>query len=573
MFCSNCGSKLPENAKYCDNCGDLVQVDGNADKVGMKASDGNNAVPGKPVSGQTPTARIQSSTEIPQASSGPFEEDAVKEASAESGKPQESVAFAFGQAIGAGKNAFSQAVGEVKNAFAEAAGNVGGQDEGASGGKVSSASAGGVAKMNEFLSDKRKVVLALCGAGLLVLVLFVSLIAVSCSGSGKDESDASNTAFVGKTYDLTVSAHCKANLLFSCYDVEVLIDDQPIGVVEHGEDATLETQISAGKHTFSVREEGTESARYSQDFEMPEGPAEISCEFSCHSDDIDVDNFMIESLEEKEARQKAESKEDDTDAEPEKKAAEDEAVDQKKDSEKDESPGSGKKDSEAKEKKDSSDKESTESDDEGKGAEKTEADPNKVKTPTSSASAADDPYEDVQKQFTDAGFTNVVVTPWYDLDSKDGGFFQGYPYEVCDVAINGELSFDEGAVYDKDAAVEIWYHMYKYDDPSITYNYYSVADLQNDFEANEMRAKENHEDELVQIEGYIVSIESNGSYITLDSTTNSFYLNGIDCWPDTDEIKASFTNYSVGDWVCIQGEITSVSGFGSYYDVEIHRFL
>ena len=404
MFCSNCGSKLPENAKYCDNCGDLVQVDGNADKVGMKASDGNNAVPGKPVSGQTPTERFQPSTEIPQASSRPFEEDAVKEAPAESGKPQESVAFAFGQAIGAGKNAFSQAVGEAKNAFAEAAGNVGGQTEGASGGKVSSASAGGVAKMNEFLSDKRKVVLALCGAGLLVLVLFVSLIAVSCSGSGKDESDASNTAFVGKTYDLTVSAHCKANLLFSCYDVEVLIDDQPIGVVEHGEDATLETQISAGKHTFSVREEGTESARYSQDFEMPEGPAEISCEFSCHSDDIDVDNFMIESLEEKEARQKAESKEDDTDAESEKKdeekkAGEDEAVEEKKDSE-------------AKEKKDSSDKESTESDDEGKGAEKTEADPNKVKTPTSSASAADDPYEDVQKQFTDAGFTNVVVTPW-----------------------------------------------------------------------------------------------------------------------------------------------------------------
>lgn len=563
MFCSNCGSKLPENAKYCDNCGDLVQVDGNADKVGMKASDGNNAVPGKPVSGQTSTARIQSSTEIPQASSGPFEEDAVKEASAESGKPQESVAFAFGQAIGAGKNAFSQAVGEAKNAFAEAAGNVGGQDEGASGGKVSSASAGGVAKMNEFLSDKRKVVLALCGAGLLVLVLFVSLIAVSCSGSGKDESDASNTAFVGKTYDLTVSAHCKANLLFSCYDVEVLIDDQPIGVVEHGEDATLETQISAGKHTFSVREEGTESARYSQDFEMPEGPAEISCEFSCHSDDIDVDNFMIESLEESRTKANPEEEEAVADSEKkdeEKKAGEDEAVEEKKDSEKTDASDSDK-------------KESAEVDDASKETEKTEADPNKVKTPTSSVGAKDEPYENIQKEFNDAGFTNVVVTPWYDLDSKDGGFFQGYPYEVCDVAIDGELSFDEGAVYDKDAAVEIWYHMYKYDDPSITYNYYSVADLQNDFEANEMRAKENHEDELVQIEGYIVSIESNGCYITLDSTTNSFYLNGIDCWPDTDEIKASFTNYSVGDWVCIQGEITSVSGFGSYYDVEIHRFL
>ena len=396
------------------------------------------------------------------------------------------------------------------------------------------------------------------------MVLFVSLIAVSCSGSGKDESDASNTAFVGKTYDLTVSAHCKANLLFSCYDVEVLIDDQPIGVVEHGEDATLETQISAGKHTFSVREEGTESARYSQDFEMPEGPAEISCEFSCHSDDIDVDNFMIESLEEKEARQKAESKEDDTDAESEKKdeekkAGEDEAVEEKKDSE-------------AKEKKDSSDKESTESDDEGKGAEKTEADPNKVKTPTSSASAADDPYEDVQKQFTDAGFTNVVVTPWYDLDSKDGGFFQGYPYKVCDVAINGELSFDEGAVYDKDAAVEIWYHMYKYDDPSITYNYYSVADLQNDFEANEMRAKENHEDELVQIEGYIVDFDSNGKHITLDSTTNSILIDGVECKIMDDEQKDILWGYSTGDWVAIQGEITLVGTFGGYY-LDIHHIL
>lgn len=560
MFCSNCGSKLPENAKYCDNCGDLVKVDGNADKIGMKASDGNNAVPEKPVSGQTLTERIQPSKEIPQAPSGPSEEDARKKPTVEVEKPHESVAFAFGQAIGAGKNAFSRAVGEAKNAFAEAAGNVGGQDEGASGGNVSSASAGGVAKMNAFLSDKRKVVLALCGAGLLVFVLFISLIAVSCSGSEKDDADASSTAFMGKTYDLTVSAHCRANLLFSCYDVEVLIDDQPIGVVEHGEDATLQTQIPAGSHTFSVREEGTESARYSQDFEMPEAPAEISCEFSCHSDDIDVDNFMIESLEE--SGTKADSKKEEADADSEKKdeekkAAEDEAVEEKKDSEK----------------KDSSDKKSTESDDAGTEAEKTEVDPNKVKTPTSSASAADDPFEDVQKQFTDAGFTNVVVTPWYDLDSKDGGFFQGYPYEVCDVAINGELSFDEGAVYDKDAAVEIWYHMYKYDDPSITYNYYSVVDLQNDFEANEMRAKENHEGELVQIEGYIVSIESNGSFITLDSTTNSFYLNGIDCWPDTDEIKASFTNYSVGDWVCIQGEITSVSGFGSYYDVEIHRFL
>ena len=562
MFCSNCGSKLPENAKYCDNCGDLVQVDGNADKVGMKASDGNNAVPGKPVSGQTPTERFQPSTEIPQASSRPFEEDAVKEAPAESGKPQESVAFAFGQAIGAGKNAFSQAVGEAKNAFAEAAGNVGGQTEGASGGKVSSASAGGVAKMNEFLSDKRKVVLALCGAGLLVLVLFVSLIAVSCSGSGKDESDASNTAFVGKTYDLTVSAHCRANLLFSCYDVEVLIDDQPIGVVEHGEDATLETQISSGNHTFSVREEGTESARFSQDFEMPEGPAEISCEFSCHSDDIDVDNFTIESLEE--SGTKADSKEGETDADSEKKdeekkAGEDEAVEEKKDSEKTDASDSDK-------------KESAEVDDASKETKKTEADPNKVKTPTSSTSAADDPYEDVQRQFTDAGFTNVVVTPWYDLDSKDGGFFQGHPYEVCDVAINGELSFDEGAVYDKDAAVEIWYHMYKYDDPSITYNYYSVADLQNDFEANEMRAKEDHEGELVQIEGYIVDFDSNGKHITLDSTTDSILINGVECKIMDDEQKDILWGYSTGDWITIQGEITLVGTFGGYY-LDIHHIL
>ncbi|MGN0262280.1 MAG: hypothetical protein ACI4B9_05490 [Eggerthellaceae bacterium] len=355
-------------------------------------------------------------------------------------------------------------------------------------------------------------------------------------------------------------------MLFSCYDVEVLIDEQPIGVVEHGEEALLQTQVSAGTHTFAVREEGTESVRYSQDFEMPEGPAQISCDFSCHSDDIDVDNFVIESL--KDADQKADSKEDESkekddaaksdDISEDKKAAEDEAA-KKEDSGKSSDSASDK-------------KESSEGEPDAEAAEKTEADPNKVKTPISSASAEDDPYEDVQKEFTDAGFTNVVVTPWYDLDSKDGGFFQGYPYKVCDVAINGELSFDEGAVYDKDAAVEIWYHMYKYDDPSITYNCYSVADLQNDFEANEMRAKENHEGELVQIEGYIVDFDSNGKNITLDSTTYSILVNGVECKIMDEEQKNILWGYSTGDWVTIQGEITMVGTFGGYY-LDIHHIL
>lgn len=559
MFCSNCGSKLPENAKYCDNCGDLVKVGGNEDRDGLQSSIGNDAAAVGLVANQTPTERPQTQAEILQTPIEIPEEDSCKEASVEPRKTQESIAFAFGKAIGAGKDAFSQAVGEAKSAFSEAAGSVGSQAESPVGAGTSSVPGSSAAKMNAFLSDKRKVVLLLCGAGLLVLVLFISLIAVSCSGSGKDDdSNGANTAFAGKTYDLTVSAHCRANLLFSCYDVEVLIDDQPIGVVEHGDEALLQTQVSAGTHTFAVREEGTESVRYSQDFEMPEGPAQISCDFSCHSDDIDVDNFMIESLED--AEQKADSKEKDDavksdDVSEEKKAAADEAA-KKKDS--------GKKESESKESEDEAA--------EKEAAEKTEADPNKVKTPTSSVGAEGDAYEDVQKEFTDAGFTNVVVTPWYDLDSKDGGFFQGYPYKVCDVAINGELSFDEGAVYDKDAAVEIWYHMYKYDDPSIAYNYYSVADLQNDFEANEMRAKENHEGELVQIEGYIVDFDSNGKNITLDSTTYSILINGVECKIMDEEQKNILWGYSTGDWVTIQGEITMVGTFGGYY-LDIHHIL
>lgn len=114
MFCCNCGSKLPENAKYCDNCGDLVKVDGNADKIGMKASDGNNAVPEKPVSGQTLTERTQPSKEIPQAPIGPSEEDARKKPTVEVEKPHESVAFAFGQAIGAGKMPFPRQLGRLR---------------------------------------------------------------------------------------------------------------------------------------------------------------------------------------------------------------------------------------------------------------------------------------------------------------------------------------------------------------------------------------------------------------------------------------------------------------------------
>lgn len=106
---------------------------------------------------------------------------------------------------------------------------------------------------------------------------------------------------------------------------------------------------------------------------------------------------------------------------------------------------------------------------------------NLVHPPRAAVLLIDENYEDVIKQFENAGFTNIETRKISDV-------YLGVKTTVGDVesvSINGETDFDEDSEYESDAEVIVRYHTY-YDDPET-----QKAD-------NEDKKKEARSNELVE---------------------------------------------------------------------------
>ncbi|MFR3054254.1 MAG: OB-fold protein [Eggerthella lenta] len=149
--------------------------------------------------------------------------------------------------------------------------------------------------------------------------------------------------------------------------------------------------------------------------------------------------------------------------------------------------------------------------------------------------------------------------------------FAGRPNDIKEISIDGSSSFNEGDLFEKSVPVVIVYHAWKYDDPSLSYNSYTVADLLNELEGNAMRAKDAHKNELVQLKGYIAGFDASGSYVTV-GTSDRWSFDDVRCDIETDEQKAILSDHSVGDYICLQGKITMVGELLGY-SMDIHRIL
>ena len=81
--------------------------------------------------------------------------------------------------------------------------------------------------------------------------------------------------------------------------------------------------------------------------------------------------------------------------------------------------------------------------------------------PQSASSYKFDNYEDVQKELTDAGFTNISFEILYDIVL--GWTNEG---EIENISVDGKTDFDQGDIFKKDAPIVITYHMKEEDDPN-----------------------------------------------------------------------------------------------------------
>ncbi len=88
---------------------------------------------------------------------------------------------------------------------------------------------------------------------------------------------------------------------------------------------------------------------------------------------------------------------------------------------------------------------------------------NEAMVPASSSNCKYKNYQDVEKWFKEAGFSNISTKILYDI------FWGITPEgEVANVTVDGQTSFNRGDIFPKDVPVVITYHMKEEDDPGKT---------------------------------------------------------------------------------------------------------
>lgn len=302
-------------------------------------------------------------------------------------------------------------------------------------------------------------------------------------------------------YKVTIEVECVENWIFSIYDVKVYIDDSFEGTISHGDTETFELTLTKGSHVLKFVNDEDEDVDGEVEFYIQK-EEDLKYKISCHSSNIDVDTIAGTSKPNTGDNQQGSSnyKLDYSDATSFEKALNNgvkvngkivqfEVLEYKPDSalgincwagehlnfiseeeldvgtgniivgrvtkEPTKALGSWKIYYEVL----SISGEKIEKPDNNQSGEATEP------TPTNTAGAPDDwtnllekHYEEVKKQFEDAGFTNITCVA-HEIDYNENTVFEG---SVVNIAIgeNGEIcTFEKGEQWAKDIKIRIDYRV------------------------------------------------------------------------------------------------------------------
>ncbi len=87
---------------------------------------------------------------------------------------------------------------------------------------------------------------------ILVSIVIMAMSAVWFCACGSSEATPEDNS---PTYDVSVQVECNKNLIFSKYDVDILIDDRNIGTLEHGAVETFKCNLTEGEHNVVFQKE------------------------------------------------------------------------------------------------------------------------------------------------------------------------------------------------------------------------------------------------------------------------------------------------------------------------------
>lgn len=121
-----------------------------------------------------------------------------------------------------------------------------------------------------------------------VVSLIICLIMSACSST--EEKSNSQVQELTK-YNITLNIECVENLLFSRYDVDVLVDSKEIATLEHGSQDTYSIELTEGEHTISFKKEDDNSVDGNIKISVSEDSV-YKYKISCTSDQIKIEELQ-----------------------------------------------------------------------------------------------------------------------------------------------------------------------------------------------------------------------------------------------------------------------------------------
>lgn len=145
-------------------------------------------------------------------------------------------------------------------------------------------------------TEKRALYLVFCIGGFLLIVLyFFCLFRDNSDTDDLSETSEVDQEMISEIYLVKIELDCESNLFFSKYDIEVYINDDLIGTLEHGSKNSFEVELEKGSHTLKVAKEGDMSVDGTAIFDVSES-VKVSYILQCSSSRIDIKKGEIEIL-------------------------------------------------------------------------------------------------------------------------------------------------------------------------------------------------------------------------------------------------------------------------------------
>lgn len=132
--------------------------------------------------------------------------------------------------------------------------------------------------------------------------MWLSSMFSSCSSSNTEEPESLNEAVAedklnapsGKRkHSVSLEIDCERNVMFSKYDIEVALDGEVLGTIDHGGKDTYDLKLAKGKHTLRVTEDGSSSVDGKATFKVPE-KTELTFKVTCTNSQVEIEE-VIES--------------------------------------------------------------------------------------------------------------------------------------------------------------------------------------------------------------------------------------------------------------------------------------